>query len=205
MFTFFVLGNIASGKSTASHYLAGTRGLYIDLDELCKNMYVLGSSVVDDLAEHFGFQIIDSNGGINRQKLARIAFASPESAQSLNAIVHPYLKEQLALRLVGSNCCTAEQPSYEYAVVEISVASSLPEFADLADCVVAITCPLATRRVRAIERGMLASDFDARALCQVDEDDLCSMADIVISNDGDAETLYNQLDLLLASKGFSRA
>lgn len=75
-------------------------------------MYVLGSSVVDDLAEHFGFQIIDSNGGINRQKLARIAFASPESAQSLNAIVHPYLKEQLALRLVGSNCCTVEQPSY---------------------------------------------------------------------------------------------
>ena len=39
MFTVFVLGNIASGKSTACRYLESHGAMLIDLDELAKSLH----------------------------------------------------------------------------------------------------------------------------------------------------------------------
>ena len=51
MFTVFVLGNIASGKSTACRYLESHGAMLIDLDELAKSLYVPGSEIVNALGE----------------------------------------------------------------------------------------------------------------------------------------------------------
>lgn len=59
MFTVFVLGNIASGKSTACRYLESHGAMLIDLDELAKSLYVPGSDIVNALAEEFGWDILD--------------------------------------------------------------------------------------------------------------------------------------------------
>ena len=50
MFTVFVLGNIASGKSTACRYFKSRGAMLIDLDELAKSLYVPGSDVVNAFA-----------------------------------------------------------------------------------------------------------------------------------------------------------
>ncbi len=76
MFTVFVLGNIASGKSTACRYLESRGAMLIDLDELAKSLYVPGSEIVNALAEEFGWDILDGEGGIRRNILAARAFAS---------------------------------------------------------------------------------------------------------------------------------
>ena len=52
MFTVFVLGNIASGKSTACRYLKSHGAMLIDLDELAKSLYVPGSDIVNALGRH---------------------------------------------------------------------------------------------------------------------------------------------------------
>ena len=46
MFTVFVLGNIASGKSTACRYFESRGAMLIDLDELAKSLYVPGSCLL---------------------------------------------------------------------------------------------------------------------------------------------------------------
>ena len=79
MFTVFVLGNIASGKSTACHYLKSRGALLIDLDVLAKSLYVPGSDIVNALAEEFGWDILDEEGGVRRNILASRAFVSPDS------------------------------------------------------------------------------------------------------------------------------
>ena len=89
MFTVFVLGNIASGKSTACRYLESHGAMLIDLDELAKSLYVPGSDIVNALAEEFGWDILDGEGGIRRNVLAARAFASPDTVARLNGIVHP--------------------------------------------------------------------------------------------------------------------
>mgnify|MGYP000696671501 CR=1 FL=1 len=62
MFTVFVLGNIASGKSTACRYFESRGAMLIDLDELAKSLYVPGSDIVNTLADEFGWDILDEEG-----------------------------------------------------------------------------------------------------------------------------------------------
>ena len=64
MFTVFVLGNIASGKSTACRYFESRGAMLIDLDELAKSLYVPGSDIVNTLAhpvliEQLSLRILD--------------------------------------------------------------------------------------------------------------------------------------------------
>ena len=195
MFTVFVLGNIASGKSTACRYLESHGAMLIDLDELAKSLYVPGSDIVNALAEEFGW-------GIRRNVLAARAFASPDTVAWLNGIVHPVLIEQLSLRILDPVCCTVSSPRYPFAVVEVSAPTGFEDAFGLADEILVISAPLAVRRERAIHRGMESSDFDARSACQSDEASLCNLATTVIDNAAGDNSLFEQLDAWLARHGF---
>ncbi len=201
MFTIFLIGNIASGKSCASRYLERRGALRIDLDELAKGLYQPGSAIVDDIAAEFGWDVLDADGGIDRARLARRAFASPADAERLNAIVHPVLLEQLGNRLVPANCCSVMVPAHDLAVVEVSAPAGFTDAFALADEVVAVTAPVEVRRRRAIARGMDPADFDARAECQPSEEEIRSMATAVIDNAAGDDGLFEALDALLAADG----
>ena len=154
MYSVFVIGNIASGKSAACRYLASKGGLSIDLDQLAKSLYVPGSELVCNLADAFGWDILDSTGGINKPLLAERAFASPEETARLNAIVHPVLVDQLAARILEPICCTVSPLHNPFSVVEVSAPRDFADGFGLADEVIAITAPLSVRRRRALGRGM---------------------------------------------------
>ena len=202
MYTVFVLGNIASGKSTACRYLASLGGYYIDLDELAKSLYVPGSELVLSIAREFGLDVLDAQGSIRRDVLARRAFVSPEATARLNALVHPCVIEQLSIRLLGPCCCTVPSLKNPFAVVEVSAPRGFEDAFGLADEVIAITAPVEVRRARAIERGMTASDFDARAERQPSEDELRSMASLSIDNSRADDALFDALRAWALSRGF---
>lgn len=201
MITLFLIGNIASGKSTAARYLERRGALRIDLDELAKALYQPGSAVVDEIAAEFGWDVVNANGGIDRAVLADRAFATPEDTARLNAIVHPVMLEQLGLRLLPANCCSVMVPEHPFAVVEVSAPEGFEDAFALADEVVAITAPLEARRVRAIERGMDADDFDRRAECQPSDERLLALATRSIDNSAADDSLFDSLDALLEELG----
>ncbi len=201
MITLFLIGNIASGKSTAARYLERRGALRIDLDELAKALYQPGSAVVDEIAAEFGWDVVNANGGIDRAVLADRAFATPEDTARLNAIVHPVVLEQLGLRLLPANCCSVMVPEHPFAVVEVSAPEGFEDAFALADEVVAITAPLEARRVRAIERGMDADDFDRRAECQPSDERLLALATRSIDNSAADDSLFDSLDALLEELG----
>lgn len=198
MITLFVIGNIASGKSTATRYLESRGAWRIDLDDLAKSLYEPGSDLVEELSQVFGYQILDEDGSVIPAELARAAFCDQDHVNRLNSLVHPRVKEHLAHMLVPPMCCCATGPSYELAVVEISVPQSFTDVFDLADEVLAISAPLETRRARAIQRGMSPDDFDARAAAQPSESELCSLADTVIENAEGPDALLRALDAWLS-------
>ena len=201
MFTVFVIGNIASGKSTAARYLESRGGHLLDLDQVAKDLYQPGSDVLERLAQEFGDQVILDDGTLDRSALASAAFATTESVKRLNNIVHPLLIQRLADILVAPQSCAAAQASYPFYVVEISVAASFAEAFSLADCVIAVTAPLEIRRVRAIERGMSGDDFDRRAALQPTEQEICDLADVVIDNSAADDSLFRTLDAWLSEHG----
>lgn len=173
----------------------------IDLDQLAKDLYQPGSAVVDAIAQEFGWDVLDATGGIDRAVLARRAFDTPEDAARLNAIVHPILLEQLGLRLLPANCCSVMVPEQQLAAVEISAPAGFSDAFALADEIVAVTAPLETRRLRAVERGMDVDDFDRRAECQPTEEDLIAMATCVIDNACADDSMFRELDALVDRYG----
>lgn len=201
MFTLFLLGNIASGKSSAGRYLERLGALRIDLDELAKSLYVPGSPIVDAIADAFGQDILDEDGSIRRDRLARRAFDCPEHVRQLDEIVHPALLDRLSSLLFPPYCCSITTPPYELAVVEVSAPQTFAEAFGLADEVMTIAVPRLQRRDRAVLRGMTADEFDRRADCQPDDAWLNEVSDYVIDNTGTIEDLYMQLDRWLSSRG----
>lgn len=205
MFTLFLLGNIASGKSYAARYLERAGGLRIDLDQMAKGLYQPGSAVVAELADCFGWDILDETGGVVTARLASRAFADDEQTAKLNDIVHPVLVERLADRLLPYGCCVATQPKVPFAVVEVSAPASFLDAFSLADEVATVWAPLDVRRGRAIARGMAPDDFERRAALQPSDEQLKAWSSIVFDNAVADGRLEAALDEWLACHGFDRA
>ena len=196
MITVFLIGNIASGKSSAARYLE-SRGAYrIDLDHECKALYVPGSSLVQDIVQAFGDDVLDDRGGICTHALARHAFSDAASTARLEAIVYPALIERLKELLASLE---ARLDAAALVIVEVSAPTSFMNAFSLADEVLAIVAPFDVRRDRALLRGMSAADFEARAAIQPSEDTLRSLATAVIENTGTELELHRALDAWVAS------
>lgn len=201
MYTAFFIGNIGAGKSAATRYLEGRGARRIDLDDLAKGLYVPGSDLVEGLAQAFGTDVLDDAGGVDKALLASRAFASPETAAQLNALVYPALLDELGRLLLPSLCVPEAPGAAALTVVEISNAASFLESFGLADEVVAVSAPLELRRSRALARGMDADDFDARAAAQPAEEALCALARTVIENTASDAELFGALDAWMAARG----
>ena len=201
MYTVFLLGNIASGKSSVARLLEDRGALRIDLDAWAKDLYQPGSAVVAEIAEEFGFDVLDEAGGIRPAVLAARAFAAPEATARLNAIVHPRLVEQLSRTLLPPVCCAASVPEHALAVVEVSAPSGFREAFGLADEVMVVSAPIEVRRERARMRGMSYEDFDRRAEVQPSDGELAAMGTFVIDNTGSREDLERALDEWLSARG----
>ena len=196
MITVFLIGNIASGKSSAARYLE-SRGAYrIDLDQECKELYVPGSSLVRRIALEFGGDVLDECGCIRPPVLAERAFADAASTARLEAIVYPALIERLRVLLASLE---DRLDVHSLVIVEVSAPSSFSEAFSLADAVLAIAAPFKVRRDRALLRGMSEADFDARAAIQPSEVTLRSLATSVIENTGTEAEFHCALDAWAAS------
>ncbi|WP_019238233.1 MULTISPECIES: dephospho-CoA kinase [Enorma] len=194
MHTVFLIGSIASGKSTAARYLE-RRGAYrIDLDAMCKSLYVPDSELVVALSQAFGKDILDDVGEVRPHVLASRAFADASATARLEALVYPVLEDRLH-ELLSDLGQGSDVPLL--VIVEVSAPRSFTSAFVLADEVLAITAPYEVRRARACARGMEASDFDARDAVQMSEPELCALATTVIENVGDDDVLFRALDAWL--------
>ena len=182
----FLIGGIASGKSSVARELERRGAVRIDLDQVSRDVLAPGSSLVGRIADAFGPDLVDAKGTLNRRLLAQRAFASAEETERLEAIELPAIRDELTMRLdllkKGANVP-------DLVVVEVPLPDRMGEMLGLADAVVCVSCPRDLRRERAIGRGMDSSDFDRRADRQLTDGQMAALADIVIDNTGDAIAL----------------
>lgn len=189
MYTVFLAGGTASGKSSAARELERLGAWRIDLDELSRAVLAPGEPCVADVCAAFGDDLVDpQTGELDRALLARRAFAEPESAELLEKIELPHIRAMLA-RMLTAGICGQREPAC--CVVEVPLLDRVESMTDLADEVVAVTCPLGVRRERARLRGMDPDDFDRRVARQPSDDYLRSHATTVIDNSGDEKDLLS--------------
>lgn len=95
-------GGIATGKSTVSAVLRRLGAEIIDADAIAREIVRPGTECLENLVREFGREILNSNGTLNRRKLAEIAFSDPDKLRRLNEITHPAIVGEIKRRLVAS-------------------------------------------------------------------------------------------------------
>ena len=81
-------GGLGSGKSTVAAMLRELGAEVIEADALGRAMMEPGQSVYAAIVEHFGPEVVNPDGRLNRARLAELAFQGGR-LDELNAIVHP--------------------------------------------------------------------------------------------------------------------
>ena len=93
--TFGLTGGAGSGKSTVAAMFTELGARVIDADRVAHEVVRSPHPAYHEIVREFGFEILDSEGEIDRKRHAAIVFANPEKLKILNAIVHPRVIERI--------------------------------------------------------------------------------------------------------------
>ena len=182
-----VTGTIASGKSTACHYLALEKGAkWIDADLVARRVV---SDMAEKLAELFGPEILRDNGDVDRKALGAVVFGDPEKLALLNQTVHPE-----TCRRIGEMIENAP----ERLVVVEAIELLRSDLARMIDTVWVVWAPPMIRIRRMMEtRALTEEEAAARVVSQLDDEAYRAQADVVIASEGDVSELTEQIDRAL--------
>jgi dephospho-CoA kinase len=180
-------GSIGSGKSTVAAMFRD-RGIPVqDADVVAREVVRRGTPGWTRIVEEFGPGITDAEGELDRAKLATLVFEDPARRRTLNAIVHPLVRERQA-QFVQVH---AGAPMI---VLEIPLLLEAGQGRGPFDRIVVVTCSERNRFGRLKARGFNEREIIARLGAQMPQAVKVGMADAVIDNDGDWETTRAQVD-----------
>lgn len=181
-------GGIGSGKSTVSKKLDELGAFVVDADKIAREIVEPGEPALAELAEVFAGVVLE-DGTLNRQELARQAFATPEATQKLNSITHPRIRER-----TNELFREAEAEGEEVLVYDMPLLIENGE-ADRVDHVLVVDAPDEVRVQRLVEyRNLDEDDARARIRAQIDRETRLAVADTVLDNSGDIEDLLEQVE-----------
>jgi dephospho-CoA kinase len=183
-------GGIASGKSSVAGRLRHHGLLVLDADLVVRALYRPGAAGARAVAERFGVQFLDDEGGVHRARLAAHVFSDRVALEALNALIHPLvLAEQAAWY------SALERAQTRIGVVE---ATLLVETGgrDRFEILVTVSAPEELRLARAASRdpGIDVEELRARMRGQISDAERERVADVVIHNDGDRAALVSAAD-----------
>lgn len=186
-----VTGGIGAGKSTLGRHLEALGALRIDADESARAALEPGSGAASDVGALFPECVHD--GRVDRAALAAVVFAAPERRQALEAIVHPWVRADIQVKVAAA--------AAQVVVVEVpllaetrSRAVARTEF----NYVVDVWAPLSLRAERAVAAGLPPADFDARVRAQASDTERFAVADLVVPNATSPDALRAHAPMLLA-------
>ena len=189
-------GGLASGKSTVARTLAALGALTMDADHVVAHLYRPGEAGHEALVREYGREILRPDGEIDRVKLADAAFATPESAQRLNALIHPLVIAE-ERRMIDAE---AERfPERDRIVVNEATLLLEAGGRERYDKIVVVDVSPEVQVERAVGRGMSSEDATRRIARQMPREERLRHADYVIDNSGDARELETATHRLFAA------
>lgn len=181
-------GGIGSGKTAISDRLAAKGIVVVDADQVARQVVEPGTEALAKIAEHFGPEILTTNGELDRAKLRQIIFSDAEAKQWLEGLLHPLIGTETWRQLE-----TANSP---YVLM---VSPLLIESGQNAVCqrVIVVDVSVDTQIERTCSRDNNDEEQVRRIIAsQADRDTRRQAATDIINNDGSLEQLQAQVDNL---------
>ncbi|CAN2237142.1 dephospho-CoA kinase [Candidatus Planktophila dulcis] len=183
-------GGIGSGKSTVAQNFAELGALVIDADQLARMAIERGTDGFADVLLRFGDEVI-LNGDIDRKKLAEIVFSDKKARKDLESIIHPRVQALFAQAV-------ADLELDDILIYEIPLLVETGA-AEKFDYVVTVESDIELRKARLLKKGLYISQIEKRMASQASEEARTAIADAVIRNDGDEDSLLRQVENLWES------
>jgi len=205
MLTIGLTGGIGAGKSTVTKYIASKGFKIIDADAIARELVLPGSDTLTALVDRFGPDILESDGTLNRKRLAGIVFSDQNRKRELDEIMHGKILEIIRFRIDQYKCMEpvvnseGERNDTSTHVVFIDAALLFETGLDaFADEIWIVDADDETRIRRIIERDAInREDVVKRIASQMPRQDKLARADRILDNSGSLNDLYRQIDGLL--------
>lgn len=182
-------GGIGSGKTTVSDKFLKLGIHIVDADIVAREVVEPGTSALNQIAQHFGSDILTKSGELNRTKLREIVFAKPDEKAWLNALLHPLIRQE-----IFSQLHQASSP-YSILVAPLLIENKLDK---LVDRVLVIDVSKPTQIQRTCQRDGSSIEIVENIISsQVDRQGRLAAADDVIDNDNvSIDSLDEQINKL---------
>lgn len=184
-------GGVGMGKSTCAQFLLARGIPVIDTDDLAREVVEPGQPALAEIQQVFGPEIIDANGRLRRDVLARRVFEDPRDRKQLEAILHPRIRQLWRAR--ANSWRTQDRP---LAVVAIPLLFETNAEAEL-DAVLCTACSSPTQLVRLQGRGWPAEQIDQRIRAQWPSEEKMARSNFVIWTEPSLEIHAAQLERIL--------
>ena len=182
-------GGIASGKSTVAAMLAEAGARIVDADRIAHQVVLKGQPAWRDIVEHFGKDILNRDGQIDREALGSIVFNDTEEKNALNGIVHPRVFEIMAQEIQS----LAEAHPGDLVIMDVPLLIESGLHASL-PIVILVYVPEIMQQERLMRRdGLNAADAAARIRSQMPIDAKRAHAHYIVDNTGDLDATRRQV------------
>ena len=95
-----ITGGVGAGKSKVLDYLEDKyHARILKADQLANDLKLPGGICYQSLIDHFGTDILDTEGYIDKGKFATLIFGDEAALQYVNSVVHPAVKGLLRNRM----------------------------------------------------------------------------------------------------------
>ena len=179
-------GAIGSGKSSVSALFERKGAIIIDGDGIAKQLQQKGSTTLQKMVDEFGDILLES-GELDRAKVAKLVFGDAEMLKRLNAIMHPAIGIEI-LRQIELNMTTDN-----VVVLDMPLLVENPRDGLSGLVVVDVDPEVAIARLVQF-RKMNEEDARRRMASQASREDRLKVADRIIDNSGNPESLGSQVD-----------
>lgn len=186
MYVVAITGGIGSGKTTIANQFAALGIEVVDADVIAREVVEPGTPALAAIVSHFGSDILNAQGELDRRALRDRIFNHQEEKLWLNALLHPLIRQEMLRQ------CAAASSPYCLLVVPLLVENRLT---GLADRVLVIDVDEETQIERTCRRdGVSRAQAQAILASQANRAERLAAADDVLDNQsGTSETIQARI------------
>jgi dephospho-CoA kinase len=183
-----ITGGIGSGKSAVTRRLEQHGITVVDADVVARIVVEPGKPALAQIAEHFGANILQPDGTLDRAALRARVFQDEAERRWLERLTHPLIGQEIVDQISSSRSA--------YTVLSSPLLLDTSQKA-LVECVVVVDVPEELQVARTAQRDNNDEAQVKRIMAaQLSREARLALADIVIDNSGSLADLELQVDEL---------